>query len=114
MATRVLLVRHGGTVQSLEDRFAGSTDVELSPDGKSQAALLSRRLAKEKISAIYCSPMKRAIDTAAAIAARHTASPKMMAGLREVDHGKWEGLVHKEVEQKFATEYQQWSEDTFI
>ena len=37
MKTRVFLVRHGATVLSAEDRFAGATNVELSEAGREQA-----------------------------------------------------------------------------
>ena len=45
MTTRVLLVRHGATTLSAEDRFAGSTDVDLSDEGRAQAGCLAERLA---------------------------------------------------------------------
>ena len=45
MKTRVFLVRHGATVLSAEDRFAGATNVELSEVGRQQATALAQRLA---------------------------------------------------------------------
>jgi broad specificity phosphatase PhoE len=47
--TRIFLVRHGATVLSAEDRFAGSTDVALSDGGREQPERLARRLAPEPI-----------------------------------------------------------------
>jgi broad specificity phosphatase PhoE len=73
--TNMLLVRHGGTVLSVEDRFAGSTDVELSGEGVAQAQALGRRLEKVRIGAAYCSPMKRAVDTADAVCRSHRVEP---------------------------------------
>src|SRR5437660_1745481 len=105
MKTRVLLVRHGSTVFSSEDRFAGSSDVELSDEGRRLAGLLRDRLASVKIDAVYCSDMKRTRDTAAIIASGHNVIATPLSELREIDHGKWEGMVHKEVEKKFAKEY---------
>ncbi|MDB5293631.1 MAG: Alpha-ribazole-5-phosphate phosphatase [Phycisphaerales bacterium] len=113
MKTRVLLVRHGGTVLSAKDRFAGSLDVMLSDEGRSQAAALGRRLEPVRIDAAFCSDMKRAMDTAGAVCKSHGLTPVPVPGLREVDHGKWEGLVHKEVEVKFAAEYAAWNADPF-
>jgi len=113
MTTRIFLVRHGGTLFSNEDRFAGSTDVELSNQGKSQAALLSRRLARSHIDAIYSSDMKRAIDTASAIGARHTCKVATDREFREIDHGHWEGQVHSDIEKKFPEEYAHWASDPF-
>jgi probable phosphoglycerate mutase len=107
------MVRHGGTVLSAEGRFAGSTDVALSEEGRSQAAALGRRLAGTTIDAAYCSPMQRTRDTAAAILQPHGMTAIQRDGLREVDHGKWERMVHKDVEKQFADEYAEWSADPF-
>ena len=71
MPTRVLLIRHGATVLSAEDRCAGSTDVELSDEGRRQARALGDRLASETISAVYASPMHRTVETARLVTAAH-------------------------------------------
>src|SRR5579864_8645821 len=113
MKTRVLLVRHGSTVFSAEDRFAGSSDVDLSEEGRELARRLRDRLAKTKINAVYCSEMKRTKETAAILAGPHNLPPVPMAELREIDHGQWEGMVHKDVEKKYAAEYAVWSADPF-
>jgi len=112
--TIVFLIRHGATVLSKEDRFAGSLDVALSDEGRLQASKLGQRLAKEKITAVYCSDMHRAIRTAEAVAQPHGLSPIARPGLREVDHGHWEGLVHNEVEKQFAAEYKAWDADPLL
>jgi broad specificity phosphatase PhoE len=109
--TRILLVRHGATTSTADDRFAGSSDVELSAEGIAMVAKLSQRLAGVKIDAAYSSHMRRAIDTAASIAKPHGIIPIARKDLREIDHGHWEGVPHKEVEQKFAAEYSAWSTD---
>jgi probable phosphoglycerate mutase len=111
MKTRILLVRHGATVLSAEDRFAGSSDVDLSDEGKALAGRLADRLAKAKIDAFYCSDMKRTVQTATIVAQPHGHSPVGVAGLREIDHGKWERMIHKDVEKQYAGEYAAWSAD---
>jgi broad specificity phosphatase PhoE len=113
MTTRLLLVRHGATTLSAEDRFAGATDIDLSEEGRRQARCLGERLAEEKIAAIYASPMKRTRDTAAAIADPQRLAIQVEDGLREIHHGHWEGLTRKEVESRFESEYAQWEEDPF-
>jgi broad specificity phosphatase PhoE len=112
--TTIFLIRHGATVLSLEDRFAGSVDVALSEDGWMQVNKLGARLAKEKIAAVYCSDMHRAIHTAEAVAGPHGLTPIQRPALREIDHGHWEGQVHKEVEKNFAAEYQAWDADPLL
>ena len=46
------MVRHGATVLSAEDRFAGATDVALSDEGREQTRRLADRLSHEKIKAV--------------------------------------------------------------
>ena len=113
MTTRVLLIRHGATVLSAEDRFAGATDVALSEEGRDQARALGERLASAEVAAIYASPLERTVATAALIAAPHQLSVSTHAGLREIDHGRWEQLTRREVEQRFPEEYATWEADPF-
>jgi probable phosphoglycerate mutase len=109
--TRILLARHGATTSTADDRFAGSSDVELSPQGIQQVTRLSDAMRPVPIDAAYCSNMKRAIDSASIIAHPHGIEPVVDRNLREIDHGHWEGVPHKEVEQRFAAEYRAWSAD---
>ena len=113
MTTRILLVRHGATVLSAEDRFAGSTDVDLSEEGRRQARALGERLAELPLDAVYASPMKRTRDTAALVSGPRKMDVSVDGGLREIDHGRWEGLTRKEVEATFAAEYANWEQDPF-
>ncbi len=113
MTTRVLLIRHGATVLSAEDRFAGSTDVLLSDEGRAQASALGERLADAELAAVYASPMKRTVETASLIAAPHKLALTTDAGLREIDHGRWEQLTRREVEARFPEEYSNWEADPF-
>lgn len=113
MTTRLFLVRHGATPHTAEDRFAGATDVELSDEGRRQAEHLGERLAAETIAAAYCSPLRRTLDTAAIVARPHGLVPAPRDGLREIDHGRWEGLRRAEVESRFPEEYASWEADPF-
>jgi probable phosphoglycerate mutase len=113
MKTRILLARHGATVFSVEERFAGSSDIDLSDAGRELARKLGERLAKVKIDAFYCSDMKRAVQTATLVAEPHGVKPIGVVGLREIDHGSWEGKIHKEVEKKFPDQYAAWTADPF-
>ena len=114
MSTRVYLIRHGATVLSAEDRFAGSTDVALSDEGREQAGLLGERLAEERIAAIYASPMGRTVETATLIGTPHPLTPILRPGLREISHGRWEGLTRHEVDARYAEEYASWEEDPYL
>jgi probable phosphoglycerate mutase len=113
MTTRLLLVRHGATELTAEDRFAGSTDVALSTEGRRQATCLADRLADDEIHATYCSPLTRTTDTATIIAAPHKLVPVAEERLREIDHGHWEGRTRAEVESLYGDEYTKWEADPF-
>jgi probable phosphoglycerate mutase len=112
--TRVLLARHGATTLSAEDRFAGSSDVPLSEEGVEQARRLGERLRDEPIAAVYCSDMHRAMRTAEAIVQPQRLNIITRPALREMDHGQWEGLVHKDVEVRFADAYARWDADPLL
>lgn len=113
MTTRVLLVRHGETTLTAEDRFAGSIDVPLGPDGRVQAERLAARLARDPIAAVYASPLQRTVETATIVARPHHLPVITRDGLREIAHGRWEGLRRSEVETMYPDEYGAWEEDPF-
>ncbi len=111
--TRVFMVRHGATVLTAEDRFAGATDVELSDEGREQTRRLAERLSHEKIAAIYASPLGRTIETAQILAAPHKLEVQPRDGLREISHGRWEQMTRREVEEKFPEEAAEWEKDPY-
>ncbi len=113
MTTRIFLVRHGATVLSAEDAFAGETDVALSEEGREQARSLAARLAGEPLEAVYASPLGRTLETARILAGPHGLDILPRAGLREVSHGHWEGMKRAEVERLFPEEYARWEADPF-
>src|SRR6202022_4489203 len=112
-ATRVFMVRHGATVLSAEDRFAGATDVELSDEGREQTRRLAERLSHEKIIAVYASPLGRTVETAQILAAPHKLELQKRDGLREINHGRWEGMTRREGEEKFPEEAAEWEKDPY-
>jgi broad specificity phosphatase PhoE len=112
-ATRVFMVRHGDTVLSAEDRFAGVTDVELSEKGREEARRLAERLKGEKISALYASPLGRTVETARILAAPHDLEVQTCDGFREISHGHWEGMKRHEVEERFPEEMAEWEKDPY-
>jgi broad specificity phosphatase PhoE len=111
--TRLFLVRHGATAATEEDRFSGSTGAELSEQGRWQAARLGERLSKQNITAIYSSPLSRALETARIVADHCALEPVTRDGLREIDHGHWENMKREDVERRFGPEYAAWEADPF-
>jgi len=113
MSTRIFLVRHGATVLTAEDRFAGATDVALSDEGREQVRRLAARLSDDGITAVYASPLGRTVETASILAEPHGLKIETRDGLREISHGRWEQMTRREVEKEFPEEAAAWDEDPF-
>jgi probable phosphoglycerate mutase len=111
--TRLFLVRHGATQLTAEDRFSGAVGVDLSEEGRWQVVQLGRRLAREPVAAVYCSPLGRTVETAELLAQPHGLTPVTRDGLREISHGRWEGLTRAEVAERFQEEYESWEMDPY-
>jgi probable phosphoglycerate mutase len=79
----LLLVRHALPVRRVSTQ--GPADPELSPDGYAQAEHLATYLSSEHLDAIYASPLRRARQTAEAIAARHSIDVRVCEGIAEFD-----------------------------
>ncbi len=113
MTTRVYFVRHGATQLTAENRFSGAVGVDLSDEGRAQVARLASRIAGDEIAALYCSSMSRAVETAEILARPRGLTPIQDDGLKEISHGRWEGLTRQEVEEQFSEEYTAWESDPF-
>jgi broad specificity phosphatase PhoE len=111
--TRIFLIRHGATILTAEDRFAGATNVPLSDEGRQQARLLGARLSEVPVSAVYASPLDRTMETASLLAAPHSLEVQPRDGLREISHGHWEQLTRHEVDVQFPQEAAAWDDDPF-
>jgi len=106
--TDIILARHGETEWNVEEVFRGRIDIELNQTGVKQAELLAEYLGGLKIDAVYSSPLKRALTTAEVIAGYHQLDVEIAPGLTDFDYGKWQGLPHQEVKEKYKELYAQW------
>jgi len=97
---KIFLVRHGETEWNLEMRFQGWVNIPLNEKGIREAELLAQRLKKERIAAVYSSPLSRALKTAQIIAVMHGLEPSIVEGLREISFGKWEGKTFAEMDDR--------------
>jgi broad specificity phosphatase PhoE len=106
--TRLLLLRHGQTALSLERRYSGRGDPELTPLGHAQAAAAAARLAGEPVAAVLTSPLRRAHQTAVAVAEATSAPLAAHDGLVEADFGTWEGLSFAEARDRDPELHDRW------
>jgi broad specificity phosphatase PhoE len=108
MELRLLAVRHGETAWSRARRYTGSRDVSLSPEGRRQCTALAHALGSFSPAAVYASPLERARESAAPIAAARGVPVTLQSSFREMSFGDWEGLTRDEVERRFPEDYAVW------
>ncbi|MDX6207075.1 MAG: ribonuclease / adenosylcobalamin/alpha-ribazole phosphatase [Frankiales bacterium] len=115
--TTLVLLRHGETRMSVEKRFSGPTSEPLTARGEAMAEAAAARLAARRsspIEAIVCSPVARAVATAAPVAAALDLDVIVDDGLREVDFGDWDGYTFAEVQAKWPAEMAAWLSDADV
>ncbi|NTU42217.1 MAG: histidine phosphatase family protein, partial [Nitrospirales bacterium] len=129
----VYLIRHGETEGSGEKRYKGSIDVPLSLNGieqVKQTARFIRSIMEEtkskmenvetiysssifplpsSLSAVYCSPLSRALRSAEIIAEPHGVTPVIIPDIRERSFGIWEGMTFTEIKEKHPVEFEAWA-----
>lgn len=116
LTTRVIIVRHGQSTFNKERRIQGRLDKSvLTEQGRETASQVAAALSGISFDAVYCSPLKRAKETAEAIVADFAGDSKPPAPqpndkLMEVDLRLWEGMLREEVQEKFAEDYRCWQE----
>ncbi len=113
--TRMLLLRHGQTELSVQRRYSGRGNPELTALGREQAANAARYLASRGgIAAVISSPLGRAKQTAAAAADALGVPLTVDDDLIETDFGKWEGLTFSEASERDPQLHAQWLSDTSV
>ena len=93
----ISFVRHGQTAHNRDGRLQGRADVELSARGLEQVARLATRLSSTDIAAVVSSPLRRARQTATAIAAVAGCEVEIDDRLVELDYGDWDGRALTEI-----------------
>ena len=84
---QIILIRHGQTEWNRFERFRGRADVPLNETGLVQAEATGRRVAAEwKLTAVYSSPLSRAIETAQAVARHFNLPVHTHNGLQAVSY----------------------------
>ena len=99
--TYLVLVRHGETVWHAENRYAGCSDIALTPRGLEQAAQLTAWARTARLDGVWASTLSRAQITAKASADISGTPLHIDARLRELDFGAAEGLTTAEMTEKF-------------
>jgi phosphoserine phosphatase len=105
---RLILTRHGETASNRDGLGLGLQDVPLTEKGRKQAKALAEALADAKVAAVYSSPLRRAVDTARAIASRHRLEVIVDEGMTEMDVGRLDGLSFDEMRRRHPEFISRW------
>ena len=105
---RLLLLRHGQSTWNAEGRWQGWADPPLSDLGQAQALALTPALGQAALDAVVSSDLRRARQTADAVAEGLGITVEVEAGLRERDVGHWSGLTAAEIERQWPSELAAW------
>jgi probable phosphoglycerate mutase len=134
-AARLVLVRHGQTSRTVQRRYSGRADVELSPQGRAEADAVAARVGRLAVahaatvadphgaapagqvpaSVVVTSPLTRCQDTARVIAAGLGGAPVSVDdAFVECDFGAWEGLTADEIRRDWASQLDAWLASTTV
>lgn len=99
---RLYLIRHAKPLGDGIPRFLGQGDPPLSPEGIADARRLGERLGLTPEIPVYCSPLRRCVETAR----RLSPAPIPVPALAEINMGTWEGRPRAEIRALFPEEYE--------
>lgn len=111
MIRDLILVRHGETEHNVAGIAQGWSDSALSARGTQQVRALAKRVAAMQPSALFSSPLARALATARAIADVTGLSIETVDDLREVKLGKWEERKFLDIRREEEEAYHRWRDD---
>ena len=109
--TTLIFVRHGQSVSNLERRFTGQGDTPLTELGLLQAQCTADFLKDRHIDQIYASDLLRAMQTAEPTARMHGLEITPNASFREINAGKWEGMIYDDILKQFPESFLRWKND---
>jgi broad specificity phosphatase PhoE len=111
MTRELILVRHGETLHNVNRITQGWSDSELSDRGREQVLHLAERLKSMQPTALYSSPLGRAMSTAQAIADATGLEIVQLDDLREMNYGRWEGRAFADIRAQDEDIYRRWIAD---
>ncbi len=115
--TQLILVRHGTTDANVRVPYilqGSGIDLSLNENGRKQAALVAKFLAKFPVRHVYASTLKRASETAGMIAQHHSLSVTEIAELVECNVGQWEGKDWDTIAQENPEAFRLFHEDPSV
>ena len=111
MTRELILVRHGETLHNVNRITQGWSDSDLSDRGREQVQRVAERLKDMRPTALYSSPLGRAMSTARAIAEATGLEIVPLDDLREMNYGRWEGRAFIDIREEDEEIYRRWIVD---
>lgn len=106
---KIILIRHGYTDGNEKGIYQGRLDLNLSEEGINQCKEVEVKLKQLNINAIYCSDLRRAIQSGEIIFPHEKLN--VIEAIREIDFGLWEGLNYKQISVVYKKEFEQFIKD---
>lgn len=103
---KLVLIRHGETDYSLQNKYCGFSDPPLNNKGIWQAEKLANKLKGLEVDRVYSSDLKRAYETAQIVFKNKPI--KKISEFRELNFGIFEGLNYEEIIKKHPKLYRNW------
>jgi broad specificity phosphatase PhoE len=111
MGVTFYFLRHGETQASQTGGYCGVLDVDLTPEGHRMAKEFAAAYKSLPWVAVFCSPLRRSMDSARPLCAAVGLETQRRDGLKEIAYGQWEGKTPDEVNRRFHDEYVRWLAD---
>jgi broad specificity phosphatase PhoE len=111
MGLILYFVRHGETQSSQTGGYCGILDVALTPEGHQMAEEFAAAYTSLPWAAVFCSPLRRSVDTAKPLCDAVGLEMQLRDGLKEIAYGQWEGKTPEEVNHQFHDDYVSWLAD---
>jgi broad specificity phosphatase PhoE len=100
---RIFLARHGRTALNARGVLRGRLDPPLDPVGRREALRLGALLASLGADDVVSSPLRRAVETAKAVASMVGVEVSVDASLADRDYGCWAGRTAEEIERRWGS-----------
>ncbi len=111
MSITLYFLRHGETQSSQSGSFCGVLDLDLTPEGHQMAAEFAAAYQGHEWDAVFCSPLRRSLDTARPLCDALGLEVQKRDGLMEIAYGAWEGMTQADVNRQFHDDYVRWLAD---
>ena len=109
MTTPILMARHGETTYNAQERFQGQGDeAVLTEKGREQARELAELAAQEPLVALYCSPVRRARETAGIVGERIGLEPLPDPRFAETNTGDWTDRLYSDIQRDDPEGFEAW------